>query len=116
MDTFAELTQRLLTIRPGTMRVVNTTISHSLRTLVICLFGIMATLFAIPAGSRELQDVIAYIVYGGTLIAGVLLASDWLTRKDCSRRYSKLIDTFLGATWLFLVTFFTLRSIAMGML
>jgi hypothetical protein len=53
------------------------------------------------------------VMIGLTCISLVL---DWATRKDPSRRRSKLIDTVLGVAWILLIGAMIFYSLSMGTL
>jgi hypothetical protein len=50
------------------------------------------------------------------VLVGISLIADWVTPKDPSRRFSKLIDSLLGIGWLVVMAATTLYGLSMGTL
>jgi hypothetical protein len=98
------------------MKNINTTISYSLRFVVVLHAGIFVLLFVlqrpqVPGANSALilSAVLMFIVLA-------LLIADWMTRKDETRKFSKLLDSIIGLGWLVTILTLVLRSLSMGTL
>jgi hypothetical protein len=87
----------------------NTIVSYALRCLVVAHLFCLAILLSLhrlrthhPLNSSSFSTVGVALYAVLYLIVGLLML-DWATRKDPSRRNSKLVDTVLGMAWVLLI-------------
>jgi hypothetical protein len=95
---------------------VNTALSYLVRSLIfaqLACFWLMSKATRLNMSSVEKLARASQVL---SVIIAVLLVLDWATRKDPSRRFSKLIDTVLGIVWLLVVGAIIIYSLSMGTL
>jgi hypothetical protein len=95
---------------------VNTVISYSLRSVIAIHASFIGVLFARQSPSNPVSSTIPYLMVGLPIFVALLLVADWTTQKDASRRFSKLIDSFLGIAWILAIGAALIYSLSMGTL
>jgi|SRR5580700_2132188 hypothetical protein len=98
------------------MPMLNTLASYSFRCLSILSvvsFGLLSKMRPGNPSSDAKHFLALDVVIGLTCVSLVL---DWATRKDPSRKLSKLIDTVLGIAWVLLIGAMIIYSLSMGTL
>jgi len=81
----------------------NTIVSYALRSLVVAHLLCWALLLSTHHPLSLSVTPVGVALYAVIYLIGALLVLDWATRKDPSRRNSKLVDTVLGMTWVLLI-------------
>jgi len=98
------------------MKNINTMISYSLRLVVVLHASLFVLLFALqrlPIPGANFALIVTAVL---TFIILMLLMADWMTRKDETRKFSKLLDSIVGLGWLVTILTLILRSLSMGTL
>jgi hypothetical protein len=101
------------------MKNANTAISYALRILVvlhICFLGTTFVFFdkIFATATNPNNFVLTYLNFAATALVALLLLADWLTHKEKSRRFSKLIDSVIGAGWVLTMCVLTIFSLSMA--
>jgi len=96
---------------------INTFVSYSLRTVILFQVSLLGFLFFLSTRDHFSASSSSLLYFQVCLVGAtaVLLLADWFTRKDPSRRFSKLIDTFAAISWIVIVGVLVIHSLAMGM-
>ena len=95
---------------------VNTALSYLVRSLILAQ---LACFWLVSKATRLNMSSIEKLARASQALSvtiAVLLVLDWATRKDPSRRFSKLVDTVLGIGWLFVVGAVFIYSLSMEIL
>lgn len=94
----------------------NTVISYFLRSLIVVQLICFLIASRIPTLNMSSARKVATGMKASSVVIAVLLVLDWITRKDPSRKRSKLVDTMLGVAWILLIGAMVLYSLSMGTL
>jgi len=95
---------------------VNTKISYSLRLVISMHASLFTLLFIFQRLQAPDGNLILTVTASLGFVTLVLLIADWVTQKDQTRRFSKLVDTVIGLGWLLAVLMAVLWSLSMGTL
>ena len=98
------------------MPKLNTILSYAFRSLAILTLaslGLLSKTRPRNPSSDAKHFLVLDVMIG---LTGVFLVLDWATRKDPSRRFSKLVDTVLGVAWLLVIGAMFIYSLSMGTL
>jgi hypothetical protein len=95
---------------------LNTFVSYAFRSLAILTLASLGFLSKMRPGNPS-SDAKHFVVLDVMIgLTCVFLVLDWATRKDPSRRFSKLVDTVLGIGWLLVIGAMIVYSLSMGTL
>jgi hypothetical protein len=93
---------------------LNTLASYAFRfllTLTLASFGLLYKMPPRNSSSDSMFSLVFNIMIG---LTGILLVLDWVTKKDPSRKFSKLVDTVLGIGLLLAIGAMVIYSLSMG--
>jgi hypothetical protein len=93
---------------------VNTVISYLARSLIVVQLICFLIVSRITTLNMSSAQKLATAMKVSSVVIAALLVLDWITRKDPSRRYSKLVDTVLGIAWVLLIGAIIVYSLSMG--
>jgi hypothetical protein len=94
----------------------NTVISYLVRSLIVVQLTCFLIVSKITTLNMSSAQKLATAMKVSSVVIAVLLVLDWITRKDPSRRRSKLVDTVLGIAWVLLIGAMIVYSLSMGTL
>jgi hypothetical protein len=97
---------------------VNTKSSYALRLLILLHWITLATLSLMgPPGGGKPALIIGFLIfYIPMALICVSVFIDWVTPREASRRYAKLIDSSIWVLWVFSMGYLVLYSLQMGTL
>jgi hypothetical protein len=98
------------------MRNVNTMLSYSLRIVVALHASLLGILFVFEKSTGPATNLVLILTIALVFIILALLVADWATRKEQTRRFSKLIDSIVGVGWVLAIIVAVLHSLSMGTL
>jgi hypothetical protein len=100
------------------MSTLNTKSSYALRALVLSQWVVIGALWNVkPTESRLAATVGGVLIfYVVSALVCISIIIDWFTRREVSRQYAKLIDSFLWLVWVISMAYLILYSLQMGTL